>query len=232
MTSTSAQKQSLTTARITGVWYLVLAISGMVGFLLLHPKIYISADPEKTLANLTMHVTLARIRLLLEFAIILSQALAAVWFYKLFKPVSDWGAWALGVWGMMNAAAILLSAISMGSAIEIAISSNLPKDDKIVSIQLLGQLIKHSWGAGGLFFGLWLLPMGYMVVLSKRMPVWLGRFLILGGIGYILSTFATYSGFVNPWLEYIVIPATIGEFWMIGYLLLFGIRPLVEQSEV
>jgi hypothetical protein len=53
----------VSTARIAGIWYLMLAISGMVGFLLLHPQIYATNDSAKTLANLTEHETLARIRL-------------------------------------------------------------------------------------------------------------------------------------------------------------------------
>ncbi|TXH30763.1 MAG: DUF4386 domain-containing protein, partial [Cyclobacteriaceae bacterium] len=91
-------KEEITTARLTGIWYLLLAISGMVGFLTLHPKLYVS-DPAQTLTNLTEQETLARIRLLLEFAIVVSQALAAVWFYKLFKDINNVAAWALAVWG-------------------------------------------------------------------------------------------------------------------------------------
>jgi len=215
----------MNTARITGIWYLMLAISGMLGFLVLHPQIFASDDPEKILSNLTQKVSLSRLRLLLEFTIVVSQALAAVWFYKLFRPINDWGAWAVGIWGMMNAAAIMISAISMGSAIEIANSTGPSHEEKIVLIRLLAQLIKHSWGVGSLFFGLWLIPMGHIVISSKRMPLWLGRILMLGGFGYILIAFINYTGFVNQYLEILVIPATIGEFWMIGYLLLYGIRP-------
>lgn len=204
---------------------MMLAISGMLGFLVLHPQIFASDDPEKILSNLTQKVSLSRLRLLLEFTIVVSQALAAVWFYKLFRPINDWGAWAVGIWGMMNSAVIMISAISMASVIEIANSAGQSNEEKIVLIRLLVQLIKHSWGVGSLFFGLWLIPMGYIVISSKRMPVWLGRILIIGGLGYILSAYINYTGFVNPYLEILVIPASVGEFWMIGYLLLYGIRP-------
>jgi len=98
-------------------------------------------------------------------------------------------------------------------------------NDKALIIQIFQQFIKHSWGVGSLFFGLWLIPMGYMVVSSQRMPLWLGRVLILGGAGYILSTFISYMGVHGSWVGMLTVPATIGEFWMIGYLLIFGIRP-------
>lgn len=218
------QSELVRTARLTGVWYLLLAISGMVGFMALHPQVYVTNDAAKTLANLTDSETIARMRLLSEFVIVVSQALAAVWFFKLFKDINHFAAWSLAAWGLMNAGAIMLSAIAMGGALEVAQSAQ-PLNEKLMLIQLLQQFIKHAWGVGSLFFGLWLIPMGYIVVSSQRMPVWLGRVLILGGIGYVLSAFISYAGVKAAWLDVVVIPATVGEFWIVGYLLIFGIRP-------
>ncbi len=213
------------TARIAGFWYLLLAIFGILGFMVFHSQIYLSSDPEKTLTNLIEQESLSRVRLLFELLIVLSQALAALWFYKLFKGISDWQAWAVGIWGSINAVVIMISAIAMAGAIQIAGSEVQTFEDKVLLIDLLGQLIKHSWNVGGLFFGLWLIPMGHIIVTSKRMPLWLGRTLILGGIGYILSTLISYMGFQHSLLNVLTIPATVGEFWMIGYLLIYGIRP-------
>lgn len=224
------QKQLITTARLAGVWYLILAISGVLGFMIFHSRVFVSNDPQATLTNLINHESAARIRLLLELVIIISQALAAVWFYKLFREINAWAAWTLGVWGTINSAVIMISAISMGAAIEIAKSSAQTFQEKVTLIQLLNNLITHAWGVGNIFFGLWLIPMGYIVVNSKRMPVWLGRMLIIGGIGYLLSVFTKYTGMNNSLLELLVIPATIGEFWMIGYLLIYGIRPAMETE--
>lgn len=228
MTIDMEQKQLIMTARVTGVWYLILAISGVLGFMIFHPQIFVSDDPQKTLTNLTNLEFISRIRLLFELVIIVSQALAAVWFYKLFREINAWAAWTVGIWGMMNSAVIMISAISMSSAIEIAKSSTQTYQEKIVLIQLLGSLITNVWGVGSLFFGLWLIPMGYIIVNSKRMPIWLGRILMIGGIGYLIGAFIKYMGIYNPLLEFLVIPATIGEFWIIGYLLIYGIRPVNE----
>lgn len=218
------QKELVGTARITGVLYLMLAITGMVGFLMLHAKIYVGDDPSKTLANLTQHETLARIRLLFEFLIVVSQALVAVWFYKLFKDINHVAAWALAAWGLINSVAIMISAMAMGGAIQIA-NSELVMSEKMVIIQVFHQFIKNAWGVGNLFFGLWLIPMGYIIVSSKRMPVWLGHLLIGGGVGYLLSAFIQYMDINGAWVDLLTIPATAGEFWMIAYLLIFGIRP-------
>lgn len=217
-------KKLITTARLTGIWYLLLAISGVLGFLIFHSQIFVDDNPQKTLTNLIELESTSRIRLLLELVIIASQALSAVWFYKLFIEIKPWAAFAIGSWGLMNSAAIMVSAISMGTAIEVANFATPTFQEKVILIQLLSNIISNAWVVGGLFFGLWLIPMGYVVITSKRMPIWLGRTLIIGGIGYILSTFFNCIGFSHSLLDLLTIPATIGEFWMIGYLLIYGIR--------
>lgn len=229
MTINDNQNQLVTTARTAGIWYLIMAISGILGFLIFHPQVFDAEDPQKTLTNLTDLESLARTRLLFEFAIIVSQALTAVWFYKLFRNINEWAAWTVGIWGMVNAVAIMISAISIGSAIEIAHSSQT-FDDKVLLIELLSSFITNAWGVGSLFFGLWLIPLGYIITSSKRMPVWLGRTLIIGGIGYLLSVVVNYLGIESQIQEFLTIPATIGEFWMIGYLLIYGIRPMRENA--
>lgn len=228
---TMEQKQLIKTARLTGFWYLILAISGLFGFLIFHPQIFITGDPQKTLTNLTELESTARVRLLFELLVIVSQALAAVWFYKLFREINKWAATVLGIWGTVNAVVIVVSAIAMNSAIEIANSSLPSLQEKTIMIQLLGQLITNAWSVGGLFFGLWLMPMGFIVISSGRMPVWLGRILFIGGIGYILQTFIICAGVQNPYSDILVIPATVGEFWMIGYLLIYGIRPAINNEK-
>lgn len=228
MIANNDHKKLVNTARVTGIWYLLMAISGVFGFMVFHPLIFISGDTEQTLSNLIEFESKARIRLLFEFAIVISQALTAIWFYKLFKNIKEWAAYALSVWGIVNSVLIMISAISMASAIEIANSSIHTIENKILTVDILQNLITNAWGVGGLFFGLWLLPMGYVVMKSERMPIWLGRIIFIGGFGYILNTVLNYSVSDFQYNDYLTIPATIGEFWMIGYLLIFGIRPVKE----
>ena len=43
-----------------------------------------------------------------------------------------------------------------------------------------------------IFFGLWLLPLGYLVLKSGWFPAWIGALLIAGCFGYLVDTFATF----------------------------------------
>jgi hypothetical protein len=223
------------TARVTGWWYLALGVIGGIGFLLVRPMIFVAGDPAGTLANLNERTGLARLGLVLELGLVVAQAVAAVWFFKLFRRLNHTAAWAVGTFGMMNAAAVMTSAIFMATALTVAADPSLaPGGDTAATTQLLYQLSSDSWGAGGLFFGLWLIPMGHVALGSGRLPVWLGRILIAGGVGYVLSAFLGFGLPDAPaWVsEGLVIPATVGEFWMIGYLLFIGIRPAVDRTDV
>jgi hypothetical protein len=224
MTLINSYKGSKYTARITGIWYLLMAITGILGFMVFHSQVYVSGDAQQTLTNLTENQGLARTRLLLEFGIVISQALTAIYFYKLFRSYSASLSWSLGALGFVNAIAIMLSAIAMASCIGLANADSIAVDDKVLMIAMLQQIISNAWGVGAIFFGLWLFPMGYVVVKYKIMPTWLGRMILIGGVGYLASTFLKYAGIDFSFRSYLTLPATIGEFWMIGYLLIFGIR--------
>jgi hypothetical protein len=78
---------------------------------------------------------------------------------------------------------------------------------------------------GALFFGLWLIPMGWCVLRSGWMPRALGWILVGGGVGYVLSAFLRYLvPDAQVLTEALAYPASIGEFWMVGYLLIRGVR--------
>ncbi len=221
------------TARITGMWYLGLAITGVFGFLLVRPSIYVPDDPAATAQNLVEREALARLGVALELGIAATQALAAVWFYKLFRSFNSLAAGSLAAFGFVNAITILGSAACIATAVGVASNAGLaPGGDVAATSQLLHEISSNLWGVGALFFGLWLIPMGYVVITSGRMPKGLGWTLIVGGAGYILSAFLSNGLAGAPsWLvEGLTAPASIGEFWMIGYLLAVGIRPATNVS--
>jgi len=224
------------TARTTGLLYLGLGITGLLGSWLVRGQIYVAGDPRGTLSNLVEHTSVARLGIVLELGVVLTQALAAVWFYRLFRRVDSFAAGLIAVFGMVNAVAILGSAAMLATALDVA-------DDKSLAVtggaaataQLLYVICGHLWGVAGLFFGLWLIPMGWLVVHSRWLPQSLGHLLMAGGVGYVLSTFTSYA---LPGADLVsgllTVPATIGEFWILGYLILFGVRdhPRTSASTV
>jgi len=83
----------------------------------------------------------------------------------------------------------------------------------------------HLWDAAGLFFGLWLVPMGSLAARSGWLPRPLGRLLIVGGVGYVVSAFlSSMFGSGDTLGQVLTLPATAGEVWIVGYLLAAGVR--------
>jgi hypothetical protein len=123
---------------------------------------------------------------------------------------------------LVNAVVVLASAAFLATALEVALD---PVGEAAPTVQLLYLVSGNLWGVGALFFGLWLVPMGSCVLRSGWMPRPLGWVLIVGGVGYIVSAFVRYlAPGSEPIAGVLTIPATVGEFWMVIYLLARGIR--------
>ncbi|WP_151083665.1 DUF4386 domain-containing protein [Nocardioides cynanchi] len=214
------------TARTTGLLYLGLAVTGVLGYQLVRGQLYVADDPQATLSNLVERTALARLGIVLELGIVLTQALAAVWFYRLFRRVDSFAAGLIAVFGTVNAVTILGSAAMLATALDVAGDTSLAvSGGAAATVQLLYVVSGHLWGVGGLFFGLWLIPMGWLVVRSRWLPWTLGGVLIAGGVGYVIGTFVDFA-FANAGLVagLLTVPATIGELWIVGYLIVFGVR--------
>lgn len=206
--------QTVSVGRTTGLLYLGLAVSGVISFAGIKGQIFVEGNAAETVSKLLEKESLARVGIAFEIILVLTQALTALWFYKLFKKLDSFAATALAIFGMVNAVAILTAAAFWLNALNSALASK--------SIELTFSLFSiHNdiWRVATLFFGLWLIPMGY---LSRKalMPKALAGFLIIGGAFYLASTFVLVL-FPNQdsLANLMSIPGTIGEFWIIGYLI-------------
>jgi hypothetical protein len=213
------------TARTTGVLYLLLAVTGGLGFLLVRTLLYVPDDPSATLAHLLEHESLARAGIALELGVVVSQALVAVWFYRLFRAYDAFTAGSIAAFGLANAVTILVSAAFLATALDVAGDDTLASAGSAdATVQLLYVISGNLWAVGAVFFGLWLVPMGLCVLRTGSMPRPLGWLLVAGGIGYVLSAFAAFLGAgLDGAAAALTVPASLGEFWMVGYLLLRGI---------
>ena len=134
--------------------------------------------------------------------------------------MNTFAAGSLAAFGFMNSAAILVATAFSGTALEVALDGAAP-----TTALLLYDLTAAAWGVGALFFGLWLIPMGWLVLRSGFMPRPLGWILIAGGLGYILSAYTSHLvPDADLLADALTVPASVGEVWMIAYLLFIGVR--------
>jgi hypothetical protein len=210
------------TARTTGLFYLGLAIAGGLGYLLIRPRLFAADDPSATLAHLVGNESLARAGVIMEMLMVLTQTLTAIWFYRLFRTVDAFAAGSIAAFGLFNAVVGLSSAVFLATAVQVASD---PIGDAPTTVYLMYLLSGNLWGVGAMFFGLWLIPMGFCVLRSQWMPRPMGWMLISGGVGYLLGAFIVYSApEAHVVSELVAVPAHVGELWMVGYLLVRGVR--------
>jgi hypothetical protein len=120
----------------------------------------------------------------------------------------------------VNSVVVLVATTFSATALQVALRGGPTSASEAL---MLYDLNAATWNAGGLFFGLWLIPMGWLTLRSGSMPRVLGWILVVGGVGYVLSTFVTFLAPDASGLAGVLpLAATVGEVWMIGYLLIKG----------
>jgi hypothetical protein len=215
--------------RLTGLFYFGLAVTGALGFLLIRPALFADGDPSGTAANLMHREGLARMGVALELGIVIFQALAAVWFARLFRGTDSFAAGVLAAFGLVNAMVVLTSAALLAAALDVAVG---PTGVDRTTSHLLFLLSGNLWKVGNVFFGLWLIPMGWLVWASGLGARLLGWVLILGGVAYVLNVFiAVLAPGAGAWTAVLPLTATVGEFWMMGLLLWTGLRRPTTAAE-
>ena len=78
-----------------------------------------------------------------------------------------------------------------------------------------------------IFWGLWLLPFGYLVYKSGILPKVLGVLLMLGCFGYLIGIIGVllFAGYAESTLaRFVGIPASVGEIGICLWLLVMGAR--------
>lgn len=207
---------------LTGFFYLAMGVTGAVAFVGVRPMLFSEDSAAETLANFTSRQGLVRIGIALELATVILQALAAAWFARIFSRVDIAAALAVSLLGMVNAVAILASSTMLRVALDASLNAASVDPG---AIHTLVATSGRFWDAGAIFFGLWLIPMGWLVLKSRIGPRALGWILIVGGLCYVANVFiAVLAPNAGIWVVALPLLATVGEFWMIGLLLWKGMR--------
>jgi hypothetical protein len=83
-----------------------------------------------------------------------------------------------------------------------------------------------------IFFGLWLLPLGYLVYRSGFVPRAIGVLLAVGCFGYLADTFVQFlaPGIAESVEPFVLAPAAVGELSLVVFLLVRGVRVVERRT--
>jgi hypothetical protein len=219
-------------ARIAGVLYLFVGIFGGFAEGFVDPKMYVAGNATTTVGNIVANPGLVRMGVVAHlldatFFVFLAMAL-----YNILQHVNKSVARAMLILVALSTGIICLNAVFQFEALRIATDNVYATALSAAGSNALVLLLLDTQHYGTLiaqvFFGLWLIPLGYLANKSGMFPKWLGMVLIAGGICYLVDLL---TAFLVPELSlkihsFVVIPSAIAEISMVLYLLIVGVKKM------
>lgn len=217
-------------ARIAGSLYLLLAVLGGFAELYVRDRIVELGDPAATTENIRASATLFRAGFVADLAQATLFLFTAMALYLLLRGVNELVARAMVVIVAVAVGIIGLNLLNQFTALQVATgagsTASLGAAETAAFTGLFAEMHHAGYLIAQIFFGLWLLPLGYLVVRSGWFPKAIGLLLIVGCFGYLADTFVQFlAPSVADGIEaFVVVPAAIGELSFVGWLLVKGVR--------
>lgn len=215
-------------ARWAGLVYLVVVVTGFFSQGYVPGKMVTPGDPQAMLANIVSHEMLFRAGIAAFMVEHVTFLLLPFLLFRLLQTVHRGAAVAMVVLALVGVPISLLAVTHrLDALLLLTHASGIPID----TAQALARVALKSYDAdilvASVFWGLWLLPFGYLVVKCGRLPRVLGALLMLGGVGYLVDIFGELllPGYAHiAFFDYVHLPAALGEVGICLWLLLIGIR--------
>lgn len=180
-------------ARIAGIWYLCIAIFYSFGMIYGDMAFFVPGDAVATANNIAASENVYRFAIICTLIGHICFLFLVNALYKLLKPVDE--SWAR----MMVLFVVLGVAISSVSCVNQFVSLHLlNKPDYLssidetylnTSVMLFQDIYKYSANVATIFWGLWLFPLGLLIIKSHIIPKVLGILLILTCFSYLIDFF-------------------------------------------
>jgi len=216
---------------MAGVLYLIVAIFGGFSFGYATAKVYMPGDAAATAQLMAADAGLVRMGIVANLFQATVWVFLAMLLYLLLRHVSENAARAMVLLVAIGASITCLNEVFPIAGLLVASERSYALGFGTVGSQTLVLLLldTHHYGflIAQIFFGLWLVPLGYLAYKSVLFPKVLAALLVVGGVGYIVGMLGVYlvPAFGATINTYATIPSTVAELWMVGYLLVIGIRP-------
>ena len=225
-------------ARIAGVLYLLNGIIAGFAEGFVEPKMYAAGNATTTVGNVVANAGLVRIGVVADLIQATVWVFLGMTLYLLLKHVNKSVASAMVVLVAIGASIVYLNTVFEFEGLRAATGAvNLAAFGTAGSNALVLLLLDaQHYGVfiAQIFYGLWLVPLGYLAYKSGWFPKALGILLIVGGTCYLVDLLAQ---FLVPDLgvkihAFVVIPSAIAEISMVVYLLVIGVRTQKSDERI
>ncbi|WP_051442301.1 DUF4386 domain-containing protein [Arthrobacter sp. H14] len=217
-------------ARTAGALYLAVAVLAGFAIGFVRNSIYVSGDPAATVANIATNEGLFRLGFLADLTQSTLMLFIAMALYLLLQQVNKNVARAMVLIVAISVAIQTLNLAPSLAALRVATdpdyTASVGAEGAGSLVMLMLDLQRDGFLIAQVFFGLWLLPLGYLVLKSTMFPSALGVLLMIACFSYLI-----HLPFMFLWPEVgtiltpiVAVPAIVAEVWMVLYLLIKGVR--------
>ena len=224
------------TARIAGLWYLGFSL-GPFYLLYVPSQTVVLNDAAATAARVLDHETLFRWGMLAETLGAVIFIGLSVALYRLFEDVDRYRARQLVALVLVSSALVLVAVLFNSAALLVFRGSDAFGAFDGGTREAVGMLLIRMHGQANsinqMFWGLWLLPFGSLVVSSRFLPRWLGYWLLLDGVAWVVMsvTWLLAPDYTDALFRYFQ-PMFLAELAAMLWLLIAGAkeRPLIGAA--
>lgn len=218
-------------ARIAGALYILLALIAPLRLMVIPQTIFVSGNASATASNIAAHETLFRLGIVADLLSGMAIVIVTLALYRLLKASGRTPALLMVVLGgVLPGVIYFLNTANDAAALKlIGGAPYLDVFDK-AQREALALLFLHLHGAvvtaAEMLWGVWLLPLAFLVWRCGFVPRVFAVWLALNGVAYIVQSVA---GFIAPAytdsLESICFPLQLGEIAFMLWMLVMGARP-------
>jgi len=181
------------TARIAGLLYLLLALTGAFSILYVPSTLIVFGDAAATAENIASSELLFRAGILSGVVSHIIFVLLVLALYHLLSDINRKLAMLMVALVVISVATGFVNSVNQLGAL-IALSGadflSVFEEPELNSLAYLFlRLHSHGIQIIQIFWGLWLFPFGLLVYQSRFIPKILGVLVIVAGVGYLLGTF-------------------------------------------
>ena len=230
MTTTQTASSINKTARLAGILYLLMgpfaAYSLSVRF-----GAFIHEDASQTVANIMAAQGSFMIAIVTWPVSQTLQIFLVLALYKILQPVNKARAGLMVALALVGIPIVILNELNQFAVLFLLSGkeylASLPPEQVQAQVMFFLHMHEHGMQIAHIFWGLWLVPFGYLVFQSQFLPKLLGALLIVAGCGYFIDLAISWA---RPDLGVTVTQYTfIGELLLPLWLLAKGVN--VEQWE-
>lgn len=217
-------------ALIAGFGYILMFGTPIAEFVVFN-KIVDLHNGEATVKNIAAHLALFRYGILFYLVNFIGDIIAAWALYFLLKPVSPFlsmlAAWLRIIYTLLS----LVALMNLLTVVQLLVSTDYSQTLNAGTLQFQVMMALHAfrdgWAFSFIFFGIYLVLIGYLAIISKFIHKIVGICLIIAGLGWLTDNIQPYF-FPNKAIN-IGMLTGIGELVFMLWLFIKGSR-LKEQN--